>query len=142
MKLILVFSALFTLSSFQSSCTNPKPENVDTEVKEIEQKPVKHEDLNLAEFKERWEASENAVLVDVRTPNEIADGKIEGALEFDFYADDFKSKIVELDKDKEYFMYCRSGNRSGQASKFMVKNGFTKVYNLKGGYMAWSANKE
>ena len=66
-----------------------------------------------------------AVILDVRTPGEVAEGYLEGALFVDFMADDFADKIVELDKTADYIVHCRSGNRSGQAIVIMADLGFT-----------------
>lgn len=82
---------------------------------------------------------DNVVLIDVRTPGEVADGYIPEA---DFFINingaDFDQKISELDTAKTYVIYCRSGGRSGKAASLMVKKGFTKVYNLVGGVSAYS----
>ncbi|MFT5512213.1 MAG: rhodanese-related sulfurtransferase [Bacteroidia bacterium] len=81
----------------------------------------------------------DVVMVDVRTPGEVADGYIKGASHFiDFYGDDFQEKVKGLDKSKTYVIYCRSGGRSGKAAEFMVENGFKTVYNLEGGISAYS----
>lgn len=98
---------------------------------------MNYQNLGPADFKSAIDSTQNAVVLDVRTPAEIAAGKIEGALELDFFAADFANKILELDKSKAYFVYCRSGNRSGQACAFMAQNGFAKPVNLQGGMMAW-----
>ncbi|NET31928.1 MAG: rhodanese-like domain-containing protein [Cyanothece sp. SIO1E1] len=82
---------------------------------------------------------DNVVLLDVRTPEEVAGGKIEGALEIDVLADDFEQKIQNLEKDKTYLVYCKAGSRSARACKVMEKAGFQDLYNLKGGYTAWSS---
>lgn len=66
-----------------------------------------------------------AVILDVRTPGEVAEGYLEGALFVDFMADDFANRIVELDKTADYIVHCRSGNRSGQAIVIMADLGFT-----------------
>lgn len=66
-----------------------------------------------------------ALILDVRTPGEIAEGYLEGALFVDFMADDFRDKIVELDKSADYLVHCRSGSRSGQAVVIMADLGFT-----------------
>lgn len=81
------------------------------------------------------------VIIDVRTPDEINKGYIQGTMNINFYLADFEDKIKALDKDKEYYVYCRSGGRSAKASKLMNKLGFNKVYNLEGGYQAWEKNK-
>ncbi len=66
-----------------------------------------------------------ALILDVRTPAEIAEGHLEGALFVDFMADDFREKVIELDKTADYVVHCRSGNRSGQAVVIMAELGFT-----------------
>ena len=93
-------------------------------------------DLTPAEFAEKIGAP-NTVLIDVRTPGEIAEGKIEGALEMDYRADDFAQRLAALDPSKTYLVYCASGGRSARASKQLFGNGAARVYNLEGGYSAW-----
>lgn len=66
-----------------------------------------------------------AAVIDVRTPEEVAGGYLEGALKFDFQGPNFASEIATLDKSKDYVIYCRSGNRAGGAIDFMKANGFT-----------------
>ena len=71
------------------------------------------------------EMSTVAAVIDVRTPEEVAGGYLEGALKFDFQGPNFASEIATLDKSKDYVIYCRSGNRAGGAIDFMKQNGFT-----------------
>ena len=68
--------------------------------------------------------SEDTVIIDVRTPAEFASGHLEGALNIDVHSPDFAAQIMELDPSGEYFVYCRSGNRSGQAIAQMTQMGF------------------
>jgi rhodanese-related sulfurtransferase len=98
---------------------------------------MSYQNLAPAEFKAAFESADNAVIIDVRTPSEIAAGKIKGAIELDFFAPDFGQKVLALDKDKSYFIYCRSGNRSGQACMFLQMQGFANPVNLRGGMLAW-----
>ncbi len=83
--------------------------------------------------------SADFVIIDVRTPEEFAGGHIENAINIDYYASTFESDINALDKDKEYLIYCRSGNRSGQALDIMEDLGFQEVYDLGGGINAWKS---
>ena len=81
-------------------------------------------------------------LIDVRTPFEIKFGSIETALFINFFDSDFAVKAVEkLDKNKPVYLYCRTGNRSGKASKILEEKGF-KVYNVLGGYNKWKAENK
>ena len=80
----------------------------------------------------------DVVLLDVRTVEEFAEGHIEGAQQYDYYeTDSFKSMLAGLDKTKTYLIYCRSGSRSGNAMRMMKEMGFSQVYNLDGGILAW-----
>ena len=93
--------------------------------------------LEPADFKQKLAANSGAVLLDVRTPEEVAEGALPGALNIDFKAPDFQEKIAALDKSKPYFVYCKVGGRSGKAATLMNESGFQEVHNLKGGYDAW-----
>ncbi len=74
--------------------------------------------------------AETTVVVDVRTESEYRDGHIENSKNIDFYSSDFESRLKKLDKDMHYVLYCRSGNRSGQATRLMKQLGFTHAENL------------
>ncbi len=75
-------------------------------------------------------------LVDVRTPAEFAAGHIAGAININLEGD-FSAGIAKLDKSKTYAVYCHSGSRSGVATQDMADAGFTSIYNLDGGIIAW-----
>ena len=77
------------------------------------------------------------VILDVRMPTEIAEGKVENALDINVLSPNFSKKIANLDKSKPYLVYCRSGNRSAKACNIMSKQEFGKLYNLQGGYSSW-----
>lgn len=78
-----------------------------------------------------------AEVIDVRTPDEFAAGHIEGAVNIDIASPDFATQLSQLDPTKTYAVYCRSDNRSGVATTQMANQGFTKVYDLDGGIIAW-----
>ncbi len=77
------------------------------------------------------------VIIDVRTPEEVAGGYIEGAIFIDFYSDTFRDELDNLDKDKVYLAYCRTGGRSGPTLLIMEELGFMEVYDISGGFDAW-----
>ena len=81
-------------------------------------------------------AASGVTVIDVRTPEEFAEGHIEGAQLIDFYSDTFAQEIAALDPDEEYLVYCRSGNRSGQTIAFMQQQGIDQVWDLQGGVLA------
>ena len=78
------------------------------------------------------------VVLDIRTPEEFASGRIAGSSNLDFYEPDFAQSLDVLDKDLPYFVYCRSGNRSSDAIETMRDLGFTEVYELDGGIVKWA----
>lgn len=97
---------------------------------------VGYENVSVAEFKDLMQ--KEYILLDVRSEQEYNQGHIDGTLLIDIRQPDFKQRIKKLDKNKSYLVYCRSGNRSGKACSVMHELGFTSLYNLQGGYMAWS----
>lgn len=74
----------------------------------------------------------DAAVLDVRTPEEYREGYLPGAQNIDFRASDFKEKVAQLDRDKTYYLYCRTGNRSGQGAAIMRELGFQNLYNIGG----------
>lgn len=99
------------------------------------------EDLTQEEWVSKLENDKNAVVLDVRTDAEVADGIIPNAVHIDIYrGQDFISEIEDLDKSKSYYIYCRSGNRSGQACRIMEQLGFENTYNLEGGILQWEGD--
>ncbi len=94
--------------------------------------------ISPADFKAALTANADQLqLIDVRTPQEVAAGAIEGSTNLDFNAGGFKEKIAALDKEKPVYLYCASGGRSGKTLKMMQSMGFKEVYDLKGGYSSW-----
>jgi|UniRef100_UPI0040497C4A phage shock protein E len=94
-------------------------------------------DLSVTEFSAKA-AEPGVVTLDVRTPAEFAEGYIEGARLIDFQSGNFEKEIATLDKNATYAVYCRSGNRSGQAVRIMQDAGFTNVFNMNGGVIDWA----
>lgn len=100
------------------------------------------QNLSQEEWKEQMAQDEDAVLIDVRTPGEIEMGYIPGALHMDITnAGSFMEQAEKLDKDKNFYLYCRSGSRSAQAGMIMNSLGFNNTYNLEGGFEAWEGEK-
>ena len=99
--------------------------------------------LSETEWVKLHDESEESVIIDVRTDDEFSTGYIEGAVNIDFYmVNKFISEIDKLDKSKSYFIYCKSGARSGQTCELMKQKGFKKVYNLEGGILGWTGELE
>ncbi|MBT3503318.1 MAG: rhodanese-like domain-containing protein [Cryomorphaceae bacterium] len=77
------------------------------------------------------------VVIDVRTNKEFKEGNIETSFNLDFQKREFIDSLDKLDKNKEYLIYCASGNRSLKASHIMKSLGFKIIYNYKKGYKDW-----
>jgi rhodanese-related sulfurtransferase len=95
---------------------------------------------NLAtpEWKEAYKSSDNAIMLDVRTAEEFANGYIKDAILIDVQdPQNFTQKVSELDTSKDYYVYCRSGKRSLLACQVMQSMGFSKLTNLEGGILSW-----
>ncbi|UZR96008.1 rhodanese-like domain-containing protein [Chondrinema litorale] len=94
--------------------------------------------LEADEFKNAIRETPKSMIIDVRSRNEFDDEKIPHSMNIDIMNPNFNNKLAKFDKDKTYFVYCQKGGRSARACKRMVKLGFEKVYNLKGGINAYT----
>lgn len=85
---------------------------------------------------------ENAVLLDVRTAEEYDSGHLEGALNINWYDEDFSEQLISLDRSKTVYVYCKAGGRSAKAAALMREMGFDHVVNLEGGYDAFTPSTD
>ena len=119
------FSFIATILLIFSSCDN----SVD-----------KFEILDYMDFKNQ--IVNNVQLIDVRTSEEFNAGHIEGAINIDFKNEEiFYRSFEKLDKSKPVYLYCRSGNRSKKSADILIELGFSKVYDLNGGFIEWNLNE-
>ncbi|MFT3795884.1 rhodanese-like domain-containing protein [Flavobacterium sp.] len=94
--------------------------------------------LNQQDWVSQLEADPNAIILDVRTEDEWNDGYIPNAINIDIYkGQGFIYEVDQLDKSKNYYVYCKAGGRSEQACNIMNQLGFENTYNLLGGMMQW-----
>jgi rhodanese-related sulfurtransferase len=100
------------------------------------------ENLDAKMFEKRVAEDKEAILLDVRTPIEHQMVRIPNSILIDINSPTFMQEIEKLDKNKSYYVYCRSGNRSFHAGNYMLKAGFEKVYNLEPGIIGWQGQKE
>ncbi|SHJ23737.1 rhodanese-like domain-containing protein [Aquimarina spongiae] len=122
---ILTLALIFTLPLV--GCNNSSDDGTTVELITVEEMDSL---LKLGEVK----------LIDVRTPQEFAQGHIESAINIDFRNENFEELIAKVDKTKPVAVYCGKGGRSGKCSSFMKKAGFTKIYDLDGGITEWKFN--
>jgi len=125
---ILFFTTLF-LVSCNSNETAAEDKHASIKVEQVAK------DVTVDKFREL--IKEPGQLVDVRTPGEFEQGMIEGAVNIDYMSSNFIHEIEKLDKSKPVYVYCAAGGRSSKAMEEMKKLGFSKVYNLVGGYGVW-----
>lgn len=115
------YSTLLLLLIFISSCAQSKTKVI-TEVSQNE--------LN------------TLIVVDVRTPEEYADGHLDNALNINWYDTDFADQFAKIDKDETIYVYCKKGGRSAKAQEKLVSLGYEHVVNLEGGYDAFLSNQK
>jgi rhodanese-related sulfurtransferase len=94
-------------------------------------------ELDPLEFSQKLKEDVKGILIDVRTPGEYNDGHIPSSILMNIYEPTFIDDIQKLDRNKNYYLYCRSGNRSYYAGQIMMKSGFKNVYNLSSGILDW-----
>lgn len=98
-----------------------------------------YDNFSPSEFSELLSQDSDAIILDVRTPQEFASGHISGAINMDVMSANFQHRVATLDKQKAYYVVCRSGGRSARACSYLSREGFSRPHNLKGGMMAWQA---
>jgi len=97
--------------------------------------------LTQQEWVSQLQEDENAIILDVRTEDEWNDGIIENAINIDIHQGQvFINEIEALDKNKNYYVYCRSGARSAKACEIMNELGIENAFNLTGGILAWNGD--
>jgi rhodanese-related sulfurtransferase len=89
--------------------------------------------LEPLEFLQQIEQTPEGLIIDVRTDEEVKPGMLDRATHFNYLDYDFWDRMEQLDREKIYFVYCRSGRRSIRACTLMKNAGFRRVYNLDGG---------
>ncbi len=134
MKKIL-FSLLAAIGLGSTSCSAQGGQPANT-------KAIPSDGINILSpqaFITQAKADSTSIILDVRTPEEYAEGHLEGALLLDFLnTEAFDAGIKELDKAHTYYVYCRSGKRSHKACAKMQELGL-KVFDMEGGFLNWTA---
>lgn len=123
-KLIILFSAIVVFLMVLASCSKTSKGEQVVELISVDEMD------SLLEL-------DKVQLVDVRTPEEFAAGHIEGAINIDYRDPNFKQMLTKVDKTKPVAVYCKKGGRSNACSKVMEKEGFVKIFDLRGGITQW-----
>ncbi len=90
---------------------------------------------------EEHEDDSNLVILDIRPEDEFEVEHIPGAINLDYEGHEFKRKVQNIDKNKNYIIYCRSGVRGEYFMGIMKELGFPHVYNILGGFVGWKVSK-
>jgi phage shock protein E len=99
------------------------------------------QNVSVDQFKRVMDSLENEVVIDLRTPDELKQGKIAGAEVIDYFGPGYESAISQLDKNKTYLLYCAGGGRSSETAALMHSMGFKNLYNLEEGFNGWVKKK-
>lgn len=83
----------------------------------------------------------NFAILDIRSDEEFAAGHIPGAESLHYEGHEFQKKVENLDKEKEYVIYCKLGVRGGYILSQMKDSGFRKAHNIQGGFVGWKVSK-
>ncbi|RZJ69561.1 thioredoxin domain-containing protein [Flavobacterium sp.] len=106
-----------------------------------QQKQTKAETVAPKDFAQKLSENKDAQVLDVRTLEEFSGGHLENAKNIDWYEQqNFDAQVAKMDKSKPVFVYCAAGARSKKAADKLNSLGFTTVYDMKGGYVKWSAD--
>jgi len=136
MRKLIPIVLLSSIGLSVTSCDRTRPVPVEDAVKEAPGLI----DVDGAKAAEVLASDPAITIIDVRTPEEFAEGHIKGAVNIDFTADDFEAKLSELNRDKPYLFHCASGNRSGKSLPVFEKLKFTRLYHLNTGFKGWVAD--
>jgi rhodanese-related sulfurtransferase len=132
----LIACLLFSITLSTLSCKDGSTKPSDSAIVDDELKKLDKDQFTI-EMKKG-----SAIILDLRMPQEFEQGHIEGAINISFFDPEFKYKLLELDRDKSYYLYDKGEAKSFRAMKYMEDNGFAKVRMLKGGWKEWSTVKE
>ncbi|MEM1327375.1 MAG: rhodanese-like domain-containing protein [Bacteroidota bacterium] len=129
----------FFLATFLFACQS---KNVSIEAQTTNTKAEKPtssiQKLPPQQFATQLQQHPNAVILDVRTPTEFADGYIDGAININVLEDDFASNVnAQIQLNQTIFVYCKAGGRSARAANVLQEMGYAKIYDLYGGYTDW-----
>ena len=128
---ILIIFLSIVLFMTESYAQSSQPKQMVKTINSVESVEMINKNLN----------NKNFVILDVRTPEEYAEGHLANATNINFNASDFAAQVGKLDKTKTYLVYCRAGHRSASAVEVMKTQLFQTLYNLDGGITQWTTDK-
>ncbi|MEM6964296.1 MAG: rhodanese-like domain-containing protein [Bacteroidota bacterium] len=129
-KITILFLASLSLALL-ISCQNRQQESKGTGI---------YQTILKEEFAKKLEEKTDKIILDVRKPDEYRRGTIDGAININYYDQNFDKAIAKLDKSKPVFIFCNAGGRSAKTLNKMKALDFKEVYDLRGGYSKWKNN--
>ncbi|MGB9438395.1 MAG: rhodanese-like domain-containing protein [Desulfobacterales bacterium] len=90
-----------------------------------------------ADLIDKHNGDSNFAILDIRTPGEFQSGHLQSAILIDFYSQTFVDRLRQLDKGKNFLIYCRTGNRSARSLEIFKKLKFQKIYHMANGISTW-----
>lgn len=130
-RLLLLCAALVRVSAAESPAGAAAPLEANSPAGQT----ITHVDAATAA---KLVAANKVKILDIRTPEEYAEGHLRGATNINFSAPDFRQKLASLDRKQPYLLHCRSGNRSTKSLPVFEELGFRSVTHLDGGILAWT----
>jgi rhodanese-related sulfurtransferase len=138
LRYVSFLGLLSLLVACQSKTTSTETTAIIQQPKDTKELAQHIQKLPPQQFAERLKAQPNAILLDVRTPQEFAAGYIDGASNINVLDSDFKEQVQQqLPPKRPIFVYCKVGGRSARAAKALQAMGYTEIYDLYGGYTDW-----
>lgn len=131
----LFFSIMATSALLLTACSEQGTETSEPSADAQSKWNVK--DVDAATAQKLLAENKELRVLDIRTPQEYAEGHIAGALNVDFKAANFAGELAKLDKDQAYILHCRSGRRSTKALPILKDNHFSTIYHLNNGFNDW-----
>lgn len=137
-KFLLSASFLFAIQSVFIVSAMAQDTSIDN-LGKLSSSGVRH--VNAAEAQQVIQLTPDVVILDVRTPEEYQMGRLENAINIDYYSFSFKKKIKELDRDKIYLLHCQTGIRSGRSIPILLAAGFKNIIHMDGGFRSWQEKR-
>ena len=136
---IVIITVLLSLSIILGGCDLITGENTCTTPHDNEQQIYDVTAQKAFDIIQENADNPDFIIIDVRTPEEYTNGYIKRAINIDINSGEFISQLEELDKEKTYLVYCRSGRRSASARDTMAQLGFKNIYNMSAGITEWES---
>ncbi len=142
-KYLSVTAIVISLASVAllPACSKAEAPQAVATTQKTEQQTTKITHVNAVQSSAWIKENTDTVVLDIRTPKEFNSGHIDGAVNINFYDNDFSTQLQALDMSKDYVVHCRSGGRSGKSLATFKKLGFKHVVHMDGGMKAWNAAK-